>query len=74
MAASYRVNLNHGEYDSQHELTAETVGEAVLLAANAASFHDRPKPVAVTVKVLVRRPGAESWIGCYVSDAILKLL
>lgn len=74
MAASYRVKLDHGDHDSQHQVIADTVGHAILLAASEASFHARPTPVAVSVQVLVRRPSAEAWVACYVDPAILKLL
>lgn len=67
--ASYQVKLHYEDSDNLVGLDAATVGEAVITAAGG-----KPKPDRVSVKVLIRRPGAESWVACYVAPAILNLL
>lgn len=69
MSASYQIKLHYADRDNMVQVEAGTVGMAILQAANG-----KPKPDNVSAKVLLRRPGTEAWISCYVSPAILDLL
>jgi hypothetical protein len=71
--ASYRVTLGYGsdQYSFQ-ELKADTVGLAVLTAADLAG---KGRPVSVKVRVLHKPPRQEpEWLECHVSQAVLELV
>jgi hypothetical protein len=70
MSASYRVKFSYSDRDVMSQVQASTVGAAILSSHEPANG----KPESVSVQVLLRRPGAESWIACYVSPEILGLL
>lgn len=67
--AKYKIKRSYPDRDKISEHDAETVGMAVIEAC-----HGDAKPDFVSAAVLMRRPGSESWVPCYVSAAILGLL
>lgn len=71
--ASYRVTLGYGsDQYTFKELTAQTVGMAVITAASLAG---KGRPATVKVRVLHKPPRQEPmWLECNVNPAVLELI
>jgi hypothetical protein len=71
--ADYMVTLGYGaEVYKFQELTADTVGLAVILAADKVNMG---RPETVKVRVLHKPPRTKPvWIDCHVNQAVLDLI
>lgn len=74
--ADYRVTFTYADAPrSTRELTAETVGLAIIMAAGYPGEPIRNKPTHVAVMVLHKPPRKPpEWLQCHVNQNVLNLI